>query len=93
MMEDYLKIREQLENAQFKLEEKLEKILKKNNIRDGICWFNFNDNTPQILWYSSTLKPQMIKDIEESFGEIAYIETTKLSDTFKIILKKVEEVE
>lgn len=90
MMDDYFSIREQLKGMQKELMVKLEHILDENDIPKDSSWFNFNNDKFVIIWANRHLPMNVLMKLQESFGEIDYIYSTKVSDNINIIFKRDE---
>lgn len=88
MMDKYFSIREQLKGMQKELMVKLEHILDENDIPKGSGWFNFNNDKFVIIWTNRQLPMNVLMKLQESFGEIDYIYSTKVSDNINIIFKR-----
>ena len=87
-MNDYFSIREQLKDMQKELMVKLEHILDENDIPKDSSWFNFNNDKFVIIWANRQLPMNVLMKLQESFGEIDYIYSTKVSDNINIIFKR-----
>lgn len=87
-MNDYFSIREQLKDMQKELMVKLEHILDENDIPKDSSWFNFNNDKFVIIWANRKLPMNVLMKLQESFGEIDYIYSTKVSDNINIIFKR-----
>jgi hypothetical protein len=87
-MDNYFDIREQLKDMQKELMNKLEHILEENNIPSDSGWFNFNQDRFVIIWTNGTLHMDVLKKLEDAFGEIDFIYSTKLSENLNIVFKR-----
>lgn len=87
-MNDYFSIREQLKDMQKELMVKLEHILDENDIPKDSSWFNFNNDKFVIIWANRKLPMNVLMKLQESFGEIDYIYSTKVSDNINIVFKR-----
>lgn len=87
-MNDYFSIREQLKDMQKELMVKLEHILDENDIPIDSSWFNFNNDKFVIIWTNGKLPMSVLAKFEESFGDIDYIYSTRLSDNLNIVFKR-----
>lgn len=90
MMDKYFEIKEQLKGMQKELMGKLEHILEENDIPKDSSWFNFNNDKFVIIWANKKLPMNVLMKLQESFGEIDYIYSTKVSDNINIIFKRDE---
>ena len=90
MMDKYFEIKEQLKGMQKELMVKLEHILDENDIPKDSSWFNFNNDKFVIIWANRQLPMNVLMKLQESFGEIDYIYSTKVSDNINIIFKRDE---
>lgn len=88
MMDKYFEIKEQLKGMQKELMVKLEHILDENDIPKDSSWFNFNNDKFVIIWANRQLPMNVLMKLQESFGEIDYIYSTKVSDNINIIFKR-----
>jgi hypothetical protein len=88
MMDDYFSIREQLKDMQRELMGKLEHILDENDIPKDSSWFNFNNDRFVIIWTNGKLPMSVLVKFEETFGDIDYIYSTRLSDNLNIVFKR-----
>ena len=89
-MDKYFEIKEQLKGMQKELMVKLEHILDENDIPKDSSWFNFNNDKFVIIWAHRQLPMNVLMKLQESFGEIDYIYSTKVSDNINIIFKRDE---
>ena len=89
-MDKYFEIKEQLKGMQKELMVKLEHILDENDIPKDSSWFNFNNDKFVIIWANRRLPMNVLMKLQESFGEIDYIYSTKVSDNINIIFKRDE---
>ena len=89
-MDKYFEIKEQLKGMQKELMVKLEHILDENDIPKYSSWFNFNNDKFVIIWANRQLPMNVLMKLQESFGEIDYIYSTKVSDNINIIFKRDE---
>ena len=89
-MDKYFEIKEQLKGMQKELMGKLEHILDENDIPKDSSWFNFNNDKFVIIWANRQLPMNVLMKLQESFGEIDYIYSTKVSDNINIIFKRDE---
>lgn len=89
-MDKYFEIKEQLKGMQKELMVKLEHILDENDIPKHSSWFNFNNDKFVIIWANRQLPMNVLMKLQESFGEIDYIYSTKVSDNINIIFKRDE---
>ena len=87
-MNKYFEIKEQLKGMQKELMVKLEHILDENDIPKDSSWFNFNNDKFVIIWANRQLPMNVLMKLQESFGEIDYIYSTKMSDNINIIFKR-----
>lgn len=87
-MDKYFEIKEQLKSMQKELMVKLEHILDENDIPKDSSWFNFNNDKFVIIWANRQLPMNVLMKLQESFGEIDYIYSTKVSDNINIIFKR-----
>ena len=87
-MEKYFEIKEQLKGMQKELMGKLEHILDENDIPKDSSWFNFNNDKFVIIWTNRQLPMNVLMKLQESFGEIDYLYSTKVSDNINIIFKE-----
>lgn len=87
-MNDYFSIREQLKDMQKELMGKLEHILDENDIPKDSSWFNFNNDRLVIIWTNGKLPMSVLVKFEETFGDIDYIYSTRLSDNLNIVFKR-----
>ena len=88
MMDKYFEIKEQLKGMQKELMVKLEHILDENDIPKDSSWFNFNNDKFVIIWANRRLPMNVLMKLQESFGEIDYIYSTKVSDNLNIVFKR-----
>ena len=79
-MDKYFEIKEQLKGMQKELMGKLEHILEENDIPKDSSWFNFNNDKFVIIWANRQLPMNVLMKLQESFGEIDYISSTRVSD-------------
>ena len=87
-MDKYFEIKEQLEGMQKELMGKLEHILDENDIPKDSSWFNFNNDKFVIIWTNGKLSMNVLMKLQESFGEIDYISSTRVSDNINIVFKR-----
>ena len=87
-MDKYFEIKEQLKGMQKELIGKLEHILDENDIPKDSSWFNFNNDQFVIIWANRQLPMNVLMKLQESFGEIDYIYSTKVSDNLNIVFKR-----
>ena len=87
-MDKYFEIKEQLKGMQKELMVKLEHILDENDIPKDSSWFNFNNDKFVIIWANRQLPMNVLMKLQESFGEIDYIYSTKVSDNLNIVFKR-----
>ena len=87
-MNDYFSIREQLKGMQKELMVKLEHILDENDIPKDSSWFNFNNDRFVIIWTNGKLPMSVLVKFEETFGDIDYIYSIRLSDNLNIVFKR-----
>ena len=87
-MNDYFSIREQLKGMQKELMGKLEYILDENDIPKDSSWFNFNNDKFVIIWTNGKLSMNVLMKLQETFGEIDYISSTRISDNLNIVFKR-----
>lgn len=87
-MDDYFSIREQLKDMQRELMGKLEYILDESDIPKDSSWFNFNNDRFIIIWTNGQLPMNVLMKLQETFGEIDYIYSTRLSDNLNIVFKR-----
>ena len=87
-MDKYLEIEEQLKGMQKELLVTLEHILDENDIPKDSSWFNFNNDKFVIIWANRQLPMNVLMKLQETFGEIDYIYSTKVSDNINIIFKR-----
>ena len=87
-MEKYFEIKEQLKGMQKELMVKLEHILDENDIPKDSSWFNFNNDMFVIIWANKKLPMNVLMKLQESFGEIDYISSTRVSDNINIVFKR-----
>ena len=87
-MDKYFEIKEQLKGMQKELIGKLEHILDENDIPKDSSWFNFNNDKFVIIWANRQLPMNVLMKLQESFGEIDYIYSTKVSDNLNIVFKR-----
>ena len=88
MMDKYFEIKEQLKGMQKELMGKLEYILDENDIPKDSSWFNFNNDKFVIIWANRRLPMNVLMKLQETFGEIDYIYSTKVSDNLNIVFKR-----
>ena len=88
MMDKYFEIKEQLKGMQKELMVKLEHILDENDIPKDSSWFNFNNDKFVIIWANRRLPMNVLMKLQETFGEIDYIYSTKVSDNLNIVFKR-----
>ena len=67
---------------------KLEHILEENDIPKDSSWFNFNNDKFVIIWANKKLPMNVLMKLQESFGEIDYISSTRVSDNINIVFKR-----
>ena len=72
-MEEYFKLKKELETAEDELNEKLAEVLDKNGYESIFAWFKFNKNVLEIIWNDTRLPKQLLDDLEEAFGRIDYL--------------------
>lgn len=87
-MDKYFEIKEQLKGMQKELMGKLEHILDENDIPKDSSWFNFNNDIFVIIWANGKLSMNVLMKLQESFGEIDYISSTRISDNLNIVFKR-----
>lgn len=87
-MDKYVEIKEQLKGMQKELMGKLEHILDENDIPKDGGWFNFNSDKFVIIWTNGKLSMNVLMKLQETFGEIDYISSTRISDTLNIVFKR-----
>lgn len=87
-MDKYFEIKEQLKGMQKELMVKLEHILDENDIPKDSSWFNFNNDKFVIIWANKQLPMNVLMKLQETFGEIDYISSTRVSDNITIIFKR-----
>ena len=87
-MDKYFEIKEQLEGMQKELMVKLEHILDENDIPKDSSWFNFNNDKFVIIWTNGKLSMNVLMKLQETFGEIDYISSTRISDNLNIVFKR-----
>ena len=87
-MDKYFEIKEQLKGMQKELIGKLEHILDENDIPKDSSWFNFNNDQFVIIWANRQLPMNVLMKLQETFGEIDYIYSTKVSDNLNIVFKR-----
>lgn len=87
-MDKYVEIKEQLKGMQKELMGKLEHILDENDIPKDSSWFNFNNDPFVIIWTNGKLSMNVLMKLQETFGEIDYISSTRISDTLNIVFKR-----
>ena len=87
-MNKYFEIKEQLKSMQKELMGKLEHILEENDIPKDSSWFNFNNDKFVIIWANKKLPMNVLMKLQESFGEIDYIYSTRVSDNINIVFKR-----
>lgn len=87
-MDKYFEIKEQLKGMQKELMGKLEHILEENDIPKDSSWFNFNNDMFVIIWANKKLPMNVLMKLQESFGEIDYIYSTRVSDNINIVFKR-----
>ena len=87
-MDKYFEIKEQLKGMQKELIGKLEHILDENDIPKDSSWFNFNNDKFVIIWANRQLPMNVLMKLQETFGEIDYIYSTKVSDNLNIVFKR-----
>ena len=87
-MDKYFEIKEQLKGMQKELMGKLEHILDENDIPKDSSWFNFNNDIFVIIWANGKLSMNVLMKLQESFGEIDYISSTRVSDNLNIVFKR-----
>lgn len=87
-MDKYFEIKEQLKGMQKELMGKLEHILDENDIPKDSSWFNFNNDMFVIIWGNKKLPMNVLMKLQESFGEIDYISSTRVSDNINIVFKR-----
>ena len=89
-MDKYFEIKEQLKGMQKELMGKLEHILDENDIPKDRSWFNFNNDKFVIIWTNGKLSMNVLMKLQETFGEIDYLYSTRTSDNLNIIFKRDE---
>ena len=89
-MDKYFEIKEQLKGMQKELMVKLEHILDENDIPKDSSWFNFNNDKFVIIWTNKQLPMNVLMKLQETFGEIDYLYSTRTSDNLNIIFKRDE---
>ena len=87
-MDKYFEIKEQLKGMQKELMVKLEHILDENDIPKDSSWFNFNNDKFVIIWTNKQLPMNVLMKLQESFGEIDYLYSTRVSDNINIVFKR-----
>ena len=87
-MDKYFEIKEQLKGMQKELMVKLEHILDENDIPKDSSWFNFNNDKFVIIWTNGKLSMNVLMKLQETFGEIDYISSTRISDNLNIVFKR-----
>ena len=87
-MDKYFEIKEQLKGMQKELMGKLEHILDENDIPKDSSWFNFNNDKFVIIWTNKQLPMNVLMKLQETFGEIDYISSTRISDNLNIVFKR-----
>ena len=87
-MDKYFEIKEQLKGMQKELMGKLEHVLDENDIPKDSSWFNFNNDMFVIIWANKKLPMNVLMKLQESFGEIDYISSTRVSDNINIVFKR-----
>lgn len=87
-MDKYFEIKEQLEGMQKELMGKLEHILDENDIPKDSSWFNFNKDKLVIIWTNGKLSMNVLRKLQETFGEIDYISSIRISDNLNIVFKR-----
>ena len=87
-MDKYFEIKEQLKGMQKELMGKLEHILDENDIPKDSSWFNFNNDKFVIIWTNGKLSMNVLMKLQETFGEIDYISSTRISDNLNIVFKR-----
>ena len=87
-MDKYFEIKEQLKGIQKELMGKLEHILDENDIPKDSSWFNFNNDKFVIIWTNGKLSMNVLMKLQETFGEIDYISSTRISDNLNIVFKR-----
>ena len=86
MMEDYHRVKTQLQIEKDKLTERLIDILVKNDISPYKAWFNWNKHNT-IVWGDCTIPRKVISDLESEFGETSCIYIIKGSNELFIKFK------
>lgn len=87
-MDKYFEIKEQLKGMQKELMGKLEHILDENDIPKDSSWFNFNNDKFVIIWTNGKLSMNVLMKLQETFGEIDYISSTRVNDNLNIVFKR-----
>lgn len=87
MVDNYFKVKKQLEELQEELDGKLRKILEKNGYDEIFAWFKFNDDELVIVWSDTRLPRQIIDDFEDEFGKIDYIYISNNPLSQKVFIK------
>ena len=87
-MDKYFEIKEQLKGMQKELMGKLEHILDENDIPKDGGWFNFNNDKFVIIWTNGKLSMNVLMKLQETFGEIDYISSTRVNDNLNIVFKR-----
>ena len=87
-MDKYFEIKEQLRKMQKDLGDKLEVIIKESGISKDMAWFNFNNDNFVIIWTNGKLPMNVLIKFQETFGEIEYIYSPRLSDNLNIVFKR-----
>ena len=87
-MDKYFEIKEQLKDMQKELMGKLEHVLDENDIPKDMSWFNFNNDKFVIIWTNKKLPMNVLMKLQETFGEIDYIYSTRTSDNLNIVFKR-----
>ena len=87
-MEKYFEIRNQLKTIQNELGLQLEKILEEYGYDRSFAWFNFNQDRFIIIWGADYIPMDVLKALEEEFGEIKDVRTTQMSSKLQVYYKK-----
>lgn len=87
-MDDYFEIRDKLKDLQNNLGLKLEEILKGSGISREMAWFNFNNDRLVMIWNGGNLPMDVLIKLEESFGKVDYIYSTRISENLNIVFKR-----
>lgn len=87
-MEEYFKLRNTLKEIQTELQDKLEKILIDNGFGRDVSWFNFNNDTFIVIWTAPYLPMKVLNDLEDVFGRIDCLYTSRISENIQIKFEK-----